>query len=142
MFKCKPAPVSLRQGACSSSPSGVVLLYFEHRPGLCNVAVERKARSKLPILTLKEAFVSGVNFFTNLHTKTGHFFAFFGILFVFSAFCFKTCLFVKKISLFSSFLKPPPPFSAQKQGCLKSPHPQKHTKIHLFGQIILPFYAF
>jgi hypothetical protein len=50
-FKCK---------ACSSSPSGVVLLYFEHRPGLCNAAVGRKDRS---IESIAQVFNSKIELF-------------------------------------------------------------------------------
>jgi len=43
------------------------------------------------------------------------FFQFFSFLFVFSSF-------VAFFGRFLSFFQPPPPFSAQKQGCLKTPH--------------------
>jgi len=82
---------------------------------------------------------------------------------LFKTFFFKTRSFFALFCHFFSFLKPPPPFLAQKQAPLKTPHTKPppfsaqkqasqkqsihknttlHTKIHLFGQIILTFHAF
>ena len=91
-------------------PSGVVLLYFEYRPGLCNAAVERKDRSKLAyfnILTnliLRREFPP--NYLTYFNIERGicigceilYIFlhknvSFFRFLFNSSAFFVKTCFF-------------------------------------------------
>jgi hypothetical protein len=51
-------------------PSGVVLLYFEHRPELCNAAVGQEAIPKLPILIF-EPLPTGVSTFSGLRSQTG-----------------------------------------------------------------------
>jgi len=87
-------------------------------------------------------FVSAVQFLQKTHNKTNHFVTFFSISLhfplvfpLFLTFCSFFCHFL-------TFFKPPPSFSTQYQGCLKSPNTKKYTKTHLFGQIILPFCAF
>jgi len=77
-------------------------LYFEHRPELRNAAVGQNGLSKLPILTLKVVFVSGVQFFTNLHNKTCHFFTFFSIFPLFVSFFRFFRLFLRFFPAFNS----------------------------------------
>jgi hypothetical protein len=82
--------------------------------------------SKLPILTLNEVCVSGVQqaclYLRYLYVFLHHFVTFFSIFLLFFLFFYLSETFCRFFFFFFSFFKPPPPFSAQNQGGLKTPH--------------------
>ena len=71
--------------------------------------------------------VSGVQFFTNLHNKTGHFFAFFSIS---PLFVQKVRHFVKKSTFFCHGQRPNPHFQPKN----KPPKNSRYTKTQLYTQ--------
>jgi len=74
--------------------------FFQIIPIALALPMQMRSPPKLPILTLKVVFVSGVHFFTNLHNKTGHFVTFFSIS---PLFVKKVRHFVKKSTFFCRF---------------------------------------
>jgi len=128
--------------------SGVVLLYFEHQPGLCNATVDQKNRSKLPILpnlpiltfyspstisysrrkTQSARSARKMPDFENIPQKAHLFASFFSIFLHFFLFFLFSLSFCNFFFNFSSFLKPPPLILAQYRGCPKIP-PYKTTPI-------------
>jgi len=95
-----------------------------------------------PILTPDARIQNGMQFLQKTHNKTHHFVTFFSISLTFVK---KVRHFVKKSMFFCHGQHPNPYFQLNIEGAL-NPQIHKnttlHTKTHLFGQIILPFYAF